>query len=203
MPINSQWPKDFDEIANAGFYVALRIGFAFPLEERNEFPEEWIQTYTRGGLMLRDPVVQWAYANTGALRWSALETDDSAGVLRQAAGFGLKFGAVISCGNTNSKDERSYGTFARSDREMTDQEIQCIAQSMTLLHDMAIPPDNLTDAELEALEHVKEGLRLKEIAFRLGVSEGAIKQRLAGAKRKLGAKTSTHAASLAVMYRMI
>jgi LuxR family transcriptional regulator len=201
--MNSQWPDAFGEIANAGFYVALRIGFAFPLEERNEFPEEWIQLYTRNGLMLRDPVVQWAYANTGAMRWSALKANDSADVLGKAAGFGLKFGAVISCGNTNSKDERSYGTFSRSDRELTDLEIHSITRSMILLHDLAIPPDNLTDAELEALEHVKEGLRLKEIAFRLGVSEGAIKQRLAGAKRKLGAKTSTHAASLAVMYRMI
>lgn len=50
------------------------------------------------------------------------------------------------------------------------------------------PPTNLTKAELEALRMVKDGLLVKEIANILGVSEGAVKQRLRNAKSKLGAK---------------
>ncbi len=203
LPINAQWPDEFSAIATAGYYVALRIGFAFPLDEINEFPDAWIQHYTRNGLMLQDPAVKWAYANSGFVRWSALEETDSTGVLAKAAEFGLKFGVVLSCTQEKLQDQRTYGTFARNDREFTDEEIETLAQSLKLIHDLADPPNNLTKAELEALDLVKEGLRLKEIAFRLGVSEGAIKQRLAGAKRKLGAKTNTHAASLAVMFRMI
>ena len=36
---------------------------------------------------------------------------------------------------------------------------------------------------------VKDGKRLKQIAHELGVSEGAVKQRLKNAKTKLGAAT--------------
>lgn len=203
LPISAPWPEDFLTIGNAGYYVALRIGFAFPMDEKNELPQDWVDHYTRNGLMLRDPAVQWAYTHSGSIRWSQLQRDDSTGVFANAAEFGLKFGVVISCSSGSPKSQKSYGTFARSDREITDEEIGRLSLCMSDLHDQALPPTNLTAAELEALELVKEGLRLKEIAFQLGVSEGAIKQRLAGAKRKLGAKTNTHAASLAVMYRLI
>ena len=62
---NTNWPVDFTAIATAGYYVALRIGFAFPVDERNEFPADWVDYYTSKGLMLRDPVVRWAYENSG------------------------------------------------------------------------------------------------------------------------------------------
>lgn len=198
-----EWPEEFSAIATAGFYVALRIGFAFPVDEKNEFPTDWVEYYTRNGLMLRDPVVHWAYANAGWIRWRDLESSDSDGILGKASDFGLKYGTVISCSTGGDDAQRSYGTFARADRDLSDEEISSLGHHLENLHDAALPPSNLTLAELEALKLVKEGLRLKEIAYQLGVSEGAIKQRLSGAKRKLGAKTNTHAASLAVMYRMI
>jgi LuxR family transcriptional regulator len=50
---------------------------------------------------------------------------------------------------------------------------------------------------------VRDGKRLKEIAFDLGVTEGAVKQRLKNAKIKLGAKTGTQAAALASQYGLI
>ena len=70
-------------------------------------------------------------------------------------------------------------------------------------HAEMAPPKNLTMAELEALGMVKDGKRLKEIAFDLGVTEGAVKQRLKNAKTKLGAKTGTQAAALASQYGLI
>ncbi len=190
-------------MANAGYYVALRIGFAFPVDERNMFPADWVELYTNNGLMLRDPVVRWAYANAGFIRWSELAHDDAHGVLTAARRFGLNYGVVICCSTAEPKEQRSYGTFARKDREFTAQEVNVLADKMIELHELALPPANLTVAELEALSLVKDGFRLKEIAYQLGVSEGAIKQRLAGAKRKFGAKTNAHAATLATEYRMI
>jgi LuxR family transcriptional regulator len=65
------------------------------------------------------------------------------------------------------------------------------------------PPTNLTMAELEALRMVKEGMRLKQMAHALGVSEGAIKQRLRNAKLKLGASTGAQAATRASDYGLI
>ncbi len=201
--MNSSWPIELQAIATGGYYVALRIGFAFPVEERNEFPKEWIDYYTKNGLMLRDPVVRWAYGNSGSVRWSDLDSFDGYSVLSKAREYGLNYGAVICCPGNGPKELRSYGTFSRPDREFSDTEIMTLEKSLTALHTASAPPGNLTDAELEALGLVKEGMRLKEIAYELGVSEGAIKQRLAGAKRKFGAKTNTHAATMATEYRMI
>ena len=53
---------------------------------------------------------------------------------------------------------------------------------VTRRHIEKAPPRNITDAELEALRMVKDGMRLKQIAHSLGVSEGAVKQRLRNAK---------------------
>jgi len=66
-----------------------------------------------------------------------------------------------------------------------------------------LPPTNLTAAELEALAMVKDGQRLKQIAYNLGVTEGAVKQRLKNAKIKLGANTSTQAATMARQFKLI
>lgn len=203
MAMGPDWPPEFSSIANAGYYVALRIGFAFPVDERNEFPEGWIDYYTQNGLMMFDPSVRWVYENAGAIRWSELPLDDPRGVLKKARSFGLSFGVVISCTGENHGGLRTFGTFARQDREISDAEIAVLSDHLSRMHGEASPPTNLTAAELEALSLVKDGLRLKEIAFRLGVSEGAIKQRLSGAKRKLGARTNTQAASKAVEYRLI
>jgi len=203
VPLNANWPSEFSLIANAGCYVALRLGFAFPVDERNEFPVEWVEYYTRNGLMLRDPVVRWVYENSGWARWSSLSESDNHGVLAKARRYGLNFGVVICCATKNPKEQRSYGTFARSDREFSREEISLLEFHLYHMHEISAPPTNLTNAELEALRLVKDGMRLKEIAYQIGVSEGAIKQRLAGAKRKLGARTNTHAASKAVEFRMI
>lgn len=203
MAVISNWPIEFSSIASAGYYVALRIGFAFPLDERNEFPVDWVAHYTKQGLMLRDPVVRWAYENSGSIRWCEISSDDPHNVFEDANGFGLRFGAVICCTTAGVHELRSYGTFARSDRDFTDSELEVLETNLRQLHESTAPPNNITGAELEALQMVKQGMRLKEIAFELGVSEGAVKQRLAGAKRKFGAKTNAHAATKATEYRMI
>jgi LuxR family transcriptional regulator len=198
-----RWPEEFSSFATSGFYVALRIGFAFPVDERNEFPPAWIDFYTQNGLMLFDPVVRWVYENTGWTRWSDISISDPRGVLACAATHGLRYGVVICCAGGDDTGQRTYGTFAREDREFSNDEIEILMLHLSNLHNAVGQPRNLTNAELEALTLVKDGLRLKEIAYQLGVSEGAIKQRLNGAKKKLGARTNTQAASIAVEYRLI
>jgi len=195
-----------DEIGNiapAGFYVALRVGFSFPVEEINRLPAEWVTHYTQQRFMLFDPVIQWVHANTGFVRWSELEMDDPKGVMRQAQSFGLRYGAAISVFDGNAKGQRSYGSFVRGDREYTDLELKLLHVYMQRRHAEMEPPTNLTKAEIEALSMVKDGKRLKEIAHVLGVSEGAVKQRLKNAKAKLEAKTSTQAATIAAQHGII
>lgn len=194
---------EFASLAPAGYYIALRIGFAFPLAEHNALPQAWTEHYTRLNFMLFDPVMQWLYSNSGATRWSEITFSDPRGVLVSALEHGLNYGVAICFDDPGPKGQRSFGTFCRHDREFTDEEIEILQRKLERLHIAMAPPTNLTKAELEALRMVKEGLLVKEIASRLGVTEGAVKQRLKSAKTKLGAKTSSQAVSAATGYGLI
>lgn len=196
-------PQALTELAPSGYYLALRIGFAFPVEEINNLPEPWIAHYTRHRFMLFDPVIRWVYSNIGTARWSDLSDDDPRGVLSQAQTFGLRYGAVISVFDNNPEGQRSFGSFVRSDREFTDLEVRLLNAYVARRHAEMAPPTNLTRAEIEALGMVKDGKRLKQIAYELGVTEGAVKQRLKNAKSKLGARTSTQAATIAAQHGLI
>lgn len=79
---------EIGQLAPSGHYVALRIGFAFPMEEVNALPPEWIEHYTKQRFALFDPVLRWAYSNTGAIRWSGFDIDDPKKVIAQAQTFG-------------------------------------------------------------------------------------------------------------------
>ena len=50
---------DIAALATAGYYLALRVGFAFPMEEVNALPQDWVDHYTRNRFMLHDPVIRW------------------------------------------------------------------------------------------------------------------------------------------------
>jgi len=196
-------PEDVQAIAKTGYYIALRVGFAFPLEEVNALPQAWADHYTTHRFMLHDPVIRWIYANTGAIAWSAIDLPDPIRVLDQAQTFGLRYGVAVACFDGNREGQRSFGTFARSDREFERAEIDALHAYVLKRHHAKAPPTNLTNAELEALKMVKEGMRLKQIAHSLGVSEGAVKQRLKNAKTKLGAQTSAQAAAMVGEFGLI
>lgn len=196
-------PEDVGRVAEAGYYLALRVGFAFPMEEVNLLPPAWVEFYTAERFMLADPVIQWLYSNTGAIRWSEITLADPRGILKQAKQFGLNYGVAICTFDGNREGHRSFGSFTRSDREFNEAEIKALAAYVQRLHFEKAPPRNLTAAELEALGMVRDGKRLKQIAFELGVSEGAIKQRLKNAKLKLGAKTGPQAAAWASQFGLI
>ena len=196
-------PDEIEQLAPSGYYVALRIGFAFPMEEVNAFRDHWVSHYTKQRYMLFDPVVKWAYSHVGTVRWSDLVSDDPKRIIKQAQTFGMRYGVTTSVYDSTSGAQRSYASFTRNDREYSDLEIKLLHAYLTRRHGETAPPTNLTKAELQALGMVKDGKRLKQIAFELSVSEGAVKQRLKNAKLKLGAKTGTQAAALANQYGLI
>lgn len=190
-------------LAPSGYYLALRVGFAFPLEQVNALPGDWIETYTRNRFLLFDPVIRWCYHNTGARRWSELAVDDPQGILARARAFGLRYGVAVAVVGNDDTGQRSFGYFTRDDREFDNGEMEEVLAHVARLHDAHRPPTSLTPAELEALRMVKDGMRLKQIAHHLGVTEGAVKLRLRGAKAKLHAATSTQAATLASGFGLI
>lgn len=193
----------FGSLAPAGFYVAIRVGFAFPLVEHNHLPEAWVREYTVSGFLVHDPMMAWAYRNCGIVRSATLLADDVQGVLGLAQGHGLIHGAAAAHVDGAGAGDRSLALFFRSDRDFTDEELDALLVALRAAHLEHAPPSNLTAAELETLELVKNGMLMKEMANVLGISESAIKQRLQSARRKLKARTGSQAAARATMLGMI
>lgn len=194
---------EFDEFANSGVFIAYRVQFLRPEYEFNSLPRPWILKYTQQGLMMHDPVMRWIYANDGTLRWSDVNAEDTFGVLTDAATYDLNFGIAVSLTDQNDPGIRSFGNFCRSDREFTDDEGKELARRLELLFADLEAPKDMTNAELEALRHLKNGMLIKEVAYELGISEGAVKQRLKSAKQKLDARTTAHAVSIASNFGLI
>jgi len=194
---------DLKRAAPAGFYIAIRVGYAFPMVEHNHLPAAWVREYTISGMIVHDPVMAWVYRHKGTARWTDLVDGDGQGMLELAKTHGLNFGAVASCSDESDAGQRTFGFFCRSDREYTDSELNLFHQMLMGEHRAYARPANLTSAEIETLGLVKNGLLMKEIASHLGVSESAIKQRLKNARIKLNAKTGSQAAARATMMGMI
>lgn len=115
----------------AGFAIALHVRFTAPRYLFQSYANAWLDTYSREGLVLHDPVVRWGFGNEGAIRWSALE--DPAGVMARAAAHGLRHGAVIAFVRDGS---RTMAGFARADREPRDEEIAALRSILEELHDL-------------------------------------------------------------------
>ena len=193
----------FERIADAGFYLALRVGFSFPDEELNALPANWVEFYTTHGLVVHDPALKWVYGNNGAVRTCDITLADPQQVLGRARVFGLQHGAVVSVVTPADRGRRSYGLFYRAETPFTDDHLETLHGLLRELHAGNTAEPGLTAAEVEALQMQAGGLRLKQIAGNLGISESAVKARLNNAKRKLGARTLSHAASLAAGRRII
>lgn len=191
------------QIAPAGFYVALRVGFSFPEEELNELPDNWVEFYTTHGLVIHDPVMKWVYGNTGVSRMSDITLPDPQQVRLKATAYGLAHGAVVSVMSLADRGRRSYGMFFRREEDFADTDLARLHQIVKQMHSGTGEEPGLTAAEVEALRMQAGGLRLKQIAGDLGISESAVKARLNNAKRKLGAKTLTQASSIAAGRRLI
>ena len=147
--------------------------------------------------------MRWVYGNTGCIRFSEMAMPDPQQVRGHAAVFGLSHGAAVSVMAATDRGRRSYGLFYRDDRDFDDEEVSELHCIMGQLHKGPEDERSLTAAEIEALKMQSEGLRLKQIAGKLGISESAVKARLNNVKRKLGAKTQSQAASIAAARRIL
>ncbi|MGL5009861.1 MAG: LuxR C-terminal-related transcriptional regulator [Paracoccaceae bacterium] len=168
----------------------------------NRLPEPWVEHYTRHGLVVHDPLMKWVYAQQGAARWSDIDIADPHAVRLAAQAHGLVYGAVASATTVTERGKRSYGLFFRADRDFDEGELTNLRILLETLHGGAKMERNLTANEIEALQLIASGLRLQQIADRLGISESAVKARLNNAKAKLGARTASQAASLAASRRL-
>ncbi|MEM1374964.1 MAG: autoinducer binding domain-containing protein [Pseudomonadota bacterium] len=131
-----------------GYAVGLHVRFASPSYLFQTYPSAWNEFYSSQGLVMRDPTVTWGFSNEGAVRWSALQGDDPAGVLTQAADHGLTFGVA---GAVHSGGSRTIAGFARSDREFSDQEMSDLMAAVTKMHKITEDTDSLSAEDLQTI----------------------------------------------------
>jgi LuxR family transcriptional regulator len=187
-------------LAPGGFFFALHIRFALPLLHHQTFPQGWTDRYTEEAYALRDPIIAWGFSRIGRSRWSEIDIPDPFNILGQARDFGMTYGIAVSCGPMKS---RTIASACRADREFAGEEIGQFAELIEDLHTITEPPTSLTDAQVEALRCIAEGDRYAAAAARLGISESALKARLAAARSNLLARTTTEAIQRARDYRLL
>ncbi|ALG89181.1 MAG: LuxR family transcriptional regulator [Confluentimicrobium sp.] len=192
--------QTLDALAPMGYFLGLHIRFTAPLMTLQTYDQAWMDHYTENGYVLRDPMTAWGFSATGSTRWSSENVPDPFGIFQQAAKFGLRYGATISCGPISSRTIASVG---RADREFFDAEIEQIEALVHRLHDMTEPPQELTKAQIEALKCIADGDRHAAAAAKLGISESALKARLSSARLRLMSRTTAEAIQRAKDYRLL
>lgn len=187
-------------LAPQGYFVALHIRFTSPLMSFQTYDPAWTDHYTERGYVLRDPMTAWGFCTTGWTRWSNRIIPDPFGIFKEAAGYGLRYGATISCGPIRS---RTIVSIARADREFEDAEIEQANEIALRLHEISEPPQRLTKAQVEALQCIADGDRHAAAAAKLGISESALKARLTSTRQKLMARTTAEAIQRARDYKLL
>lgn len=133
----------------SGFAIAFHIRFTTADFMFQTYPKAWIDHYNEKGMVMFDPIVGWAFANTGHMRWSSLSDADEMGVLEASKTYDMNFGVAIA---TDTNDSRSVAGFSRPDREYTDEEIAALSADVELLHN-ATASTNGMDEDLRAELH--------------------------------------------------
>lgn len=192
--------QNLARLAISGYFIGLHIRFTSPLFTFQTYDQRWIDHYTENGYVLRDPMTAWGFSRTGWIRWSDPALLDPFGLFREAARYGLNFGATVAWGPIKS---RTIASFARSDREFRDDEIAKIEKTVLRLHDLSEPPEALTEPQIEALRMIAGGDRFAAAAEKLGISESALKARITTARNRLMARTTAEAIQRAKDNRLI
>lgn len=179
----------------SGFIMGYGWGLRGIEHLHSTYPEKWRETYETRNYFVGDPILIWHMANTGEKRWSEIKSPDLRGVMKHATEFGLVYGAVFS---RKTGLKKSFLTLARSDRELTDEEISEVAAKFSIWVETVLARASLTEAELAVLRAFRDGLGQRETAEALGIAESTVKQRAIRACSKLGAQTRTQAVAIAV-----
>ena len=190
-----------DEIATAGYFLALRIRGASPLMSFHSYPQVWVDEYTQNGYMLRDPITTWGMTIGGSIRWSSPLLLDPFRIFRKAAAHGLKYGASVAHGPVG---HLTICSFSRSDREMTDAEIARVKELIVELHERTALPTVLTDAQKAVLGAISDGgTGGAAVATKLGLQKAAAAKAVTQICDELMARSPHEAVQRARDYRLL
>ena len=123
--------------------------------------------------------------------------------MKRGAEYGLKYGVMLCERVAEAKNQKSFFSAARSDREFTDEEIDFLTERFRSILLQAQGPQLLSDREKLILTRCAQGFTQDEIAGEIGVSRETIKKDLEHTRRVLDAKNVTQAVSVALSRNVI
>ena len=221
--VEEVWHLHCDWMAGNGF-PRLVYGFTRALQRDvladgvdlmilSNFPAEYVAGYIDQGLFRHAPMVRWATANTGAMRWRWIRDEAEAGRLTEAeqrvlahniahgamAGYTISFPADVS-----SRFRAVIGLCAApgASQDDMDQHWERCGQDILLANHVAhmrmicIPFNSgrpLTPRQREVLEWVGDGKTTEDIARIMGLTRPTVEKHLRLAREALGAGTTTQA----------
>ncbi|PWJ19354.1 autoinducer binding domain-containing protein [Jannaschia seohaensis] len=122
-----------DEMSPSGYAIGLHLSFTTSKYIFQAYPREWMEVYSRKGLILQDPTIRWGVENTGAIRWSDLERSDPGGVINEARLHGLVEGVSISFATDSS---RSLASFATPGERFDDATVAELSGRLRKMHEI-------------------------------------------------------------------
>lgn len=171
----------------------------------NSCPEEWIESYSRGGMIARDPVVAAARRQLTPIRWDKVRgTDEQMDVMIEAAKCGLRCG--VSYPLHGPRGEHGVLSFI-TERYLAPLYIErapTLAMVVPCVLEAAIrvcrPKGDagLKVIEADCLFWASAGKTTGEISIILGIPERTVTHHLNSATRKLGANNRYNAVARAM-----
>ena len=212
MPGFVEWDAEVMAVAPEGYALCYNVVMTKPELVHVTYPQEWVEYYNRWYFILRDPVLLWASFNNGRTRWSDVKIPFIHKRVMDVANshHNLKFGGMFACLNNEPLRRKCFLSVARSDRELTDQEMARVEDLFHVglqemrntegLHyedDFTMDP-GLSNDEIAVLKLCSEGKTHREIATILNVAPDTVKKRTDRAREKLSAENTTHAVTKAI-----
>ncbi len=143
--------SELKQISDAGFALAYEVNFTTPRYLFQTYPKPWLDHYSQNGLVMSDPTVQWGMENTGQVDWDLLRGNDTAGVLSAAAEHGLNYGMTCAA---EVAGKRSLGSFARSDRPFSSDEVAKLTDGFENLRALLIQVEAISPETAAALREL-------------------------------------------------
>jgi LuxR family transcriptional regulator len=123
------------DMSPGGYAIGLHLSFTTSKYIFQTYPRNWMEAYSRKGMILQDPTIRWGLENTGSVRWSDLEGSDPGGVIAEARGHGLVEGLSISVATDAS---RSLGSFATPGQPFDGATVTELSDRLRRMHKISV-----------------------------------------------------------------
>lgn len=189
-----------EEMNVSGYSLLVNYSVRGYQHFESTYPREWQDEYDSRHYHVLDPALMWSMFNEGTRRWSETGIPDTRRVMKKATKHGLNYGAIW-CRKTGNKKTVLFA--AKEKREFSDIEINLINEEITPFFEAITPTRTLSNGEIIALNLYSKGASFKEVAAEIGVTESAIKERIASAKRKLDCRSTAQLIRLATEQKLL